>query len=78
MCFYSEEYPSLAEGIGLENRQAGQTARGFESLFLLHKFNNSFLQCGGVAKWLNAADCKSAPSGFGGSNPSPSTNLFLR
>ena len=31
-----EEYPSLAEGIGLENRQAGQTARGFESLFLLH------------------------------------------
>ena len=33
-----EEYPSLAEGIGLENRQAGQTARGFESLFLLHYF----------------------------------------
>jgi hypothetical protein len=32
----TEEYPSLAEGIGLENRQAGQTARGFESLFLLH------------------------------------------
>ncbi len=31
-----EEYPSLAEGIGLENRQAGQTARGFESLFLRH------------------------------------------
>ncbi len=29
-----EEYPSLAEGIGLENRQAGNTARGFESLFL--------------------------------------------
>ena len=32
----TEEYPSLAEGIGLENRQAGHTARGFESLFLLH------------------------------------------
>ncbi len=32
----TEEYPSPAEGIGLENRQAGQTARGFESLFLLH------------------------------------------
>jgi hypothetical protein len=31
-----EEYPSLAEGIGLENRKAGQTVRGFESLFLLH------------------------------------------
>ena len=26
----------MAEGIGLENRQAGNTARGFESLFLLH------------------------------------------
>ena len=32
-----EIYPSLAEGIGLENRQAGQTARGFESLYLLHE-----------------------------------------
>jgi hypothetical protein len=31
-----EEYPSPAEGIGLENRQAGYTARGFESLFLRH------------------------------------------
>jgi hypothetical protein len=31
-----EVYPSPAEGIGLENRQAGQTARGFESLYLLH------------------------------------------
>ena len=29
--------------------------------------------CGGVAKRLNAADCKSAPIGFGGSKPSPST-----
>ncbi len=34
-----------------------------------------FIYDGGVAKWLNAADCKSAPSGFGGSNPSPSTNI---
>ena len=34
-----EEYPSLAEGIGLENRQAGNTARGFESLFLLHIYH---------------------------------------
>ena len=33
---YLEVYPSLAEGIGLENRQAGNTARGFESLYLLH------------------------------------------
>ena len=35
-----------------------------------------FILYGGVAKWLNAADCKSAPSGFGGSNPSPSTIVY--
>lgn len=29
---------------------------------------------GEIAKWLNAADCKSAPSGFGGSNPSLPTS----
>ena len=41
-----EEYPSLAEGIGLENRQAGQTARGFESLFLRHtSIKNTCLHC---------------------------------
>jgi hypothetical protein len=33
-----EVYPSPAEGIGLENRQGGQTPRGFESLYLLHLF----------------------------------------
>ena len=32
----TEEYPSLAEGIGLENRQGCQSPRGFESLFLRH------------------------------------------
>ena len=31
-----EEYPSLAEGIGLENRQGVKASRGFESLFLRH------------------------------------------
>ncbi len=30
-----EDYPSPAEGNGLENRQAGKTARGFESHILL-------------------------------------------
>ena len=29
-----EEYPSPAEGIGLENRQGLNGPRGFESLFL--------------------------------------------
>ena len=31
-----EEYPSLVEGVGLENRKVGQPAQGFESLFLRH------------------------------------------
>ena len=35
MVYIMEDYPSLAEGNGLENRQAGQTAREFESLILL-------------------------------------------
>lgn len=30
-----EDYPSLAEGNGLENRQVVKAARGFESLILL-------------------------------------------
>ena len=29
-----EEYPSLVEGTGLENREVEQSAQGFESLFL--------------------------------------------
>ena len=33
--FIPEDYPSPAEGNGLENRQAGKTVRGFESLILL-------------------------------------------
>ena len=37
-----EEYPSPAEGIGLENRQGCQSPQGFESPFLLHytKYNS--------------------------------------
>ncbi len=34
-----EEYPSLVEGTGLENRKVVQAAQGFESLFLRHLFN---------------------------------------
>ena len=30
---------------------------------------------GGLAKWPNAADCKSVLSEFGGSNPSASTSI---
>ena len=32
---------------------------------------------GRVAKWLNAADCKSVTSGFGSSNLPPPTNRVL-
>ena len=32
----AEVYPSLAEGIGLENRQGMKVPRGFESLNLRH------------------------------------------
>ena len=32
---FMEDYPSLAEGNGLENRQVGQTTQEFESLILL-------------------------------------------
>ena len=32
---------------------------------------------GGVAEWLKAADCKSARVAYVGSNPTPTTNLFI-
>ena len=33
---FLEDYPSLAEGNGLENRQACKSVRGFESHILLY------------------------------------------
>ena len=109
-----EDYPSPAEGNGLENRQACKSVRGFESHILLNSIAGwsssvarrahnpkvvgsnpapaiegsvaqlveqwieapcvggsipsraiSFIFLGRVAKRLNAADCKSAPSGSG-------------
>ena len=33
-----EEYPSLVEGTGLENREVAQAAQGFESLLLRHLY----------------------------------------
>ena len=33
-----EEYPSLVEGTGLENREVMKVAQGFESLFLRHSY----------------------------------------
>ena len=49
---YTEEYPSPAEGIGLENRQAGYTARGFESLFLRHFSLHVHRSCSGFFIFL--------------------------
>src|SRR5699024_1043487 len=43
----------------------------------LYMYRAFWLYYGGVAKWLNAADCKSAPSGFGSSNLSPSTIYII-
>ena len=34
------------------------------------------LTFGGVPEWPKGADCKSAGSTFGGSNPPPSTKVF--
>src|SRR5699024_12487832 len=39
---FVEEYPSLAEGVGLENRKGCQSPRGFESLFLLHLDHHTY------------------------------------
>ena len=58
--------------------------RGFEPLSIHHFFIKGVIgfksfagryQFGGVAKWPNAVDCKSIPSGFGSSNLSSSTTL---
>ncbi len=39
--------------------------------------SRAIFYCGGLAKWPNAADCKSVLSEFGGSNPSASTSFFI-
>ncbi len=72
-----EEYPSLAEGIGLENRQAGNTARGFESLFL--RF--SLVICGLkfniiVAGWSSLVARRAHNPKVVGSNPAPAIEWF--
>ena len=50
-----EVYPSLAEGIGLENRQAGNTARGFESLYLLHFYFKENFITSIIAGWSSGS-----------------------
>ena len=65
-----EEYPSLVEGTGLENREVVQAAQGFESLFLRHVFYN-------IAGWSSLAARRAHNPKVGGSNPSPATNLYV-
>ena len=62
-----EVYPSPAEGIGLENRQGGQTPRGFESLYLLHFFHTILI----IAGWSSPVARRAHNPKVAGSNPVP-------
>ncbi len=64
-----EVYPSLAEGIGLENRQAVRIARGFESLYLLHLRKEYDI----VAGWSSLVARRAHNPKVAGSNPVPAT-----
>ena len=63
-----EEYPSLVEGTGLENREVVRAAQGFESLFLRHLYNIAGWSSS-VARWAHNPEVV-------GSNPSPATNFI--
>ena len=56
-----EDYPSLAEGNGLENRQVGKTTQEFESLILL------FI----IAGWSSLVARRAHNPKVVGSNPTP-------
>ena len=64
-----EEYPSLVEGTGLENREVTQVAQGFESLFLRHFYLYNYIAgwSSSVARWAHNPKVR-------GSNPLPATN----
>ena len=57
-----EDYPSPAEGNGLENRQAGKTVQGFESLILLFHI---------IAGWSSLVARRAHNPKVAGSNPAP-------
>ncbi len=71
-----EEYPSLAEGVGLENREAPQGARGFESLLLRHRVYQLFLSI--VAGWSSPVARRAHNPKVAGSNPAPATKIWSR
>ena len=64
-----EDYPSPAEGNGLENRQAGKTVQGFESLILL-SLELSFLSLI-IAGWSSQVARRAHNPKVVGSNPAP-------
>ena len=59
-----EEYPSLVEGTGLENREVEKSAQGFESLFLRHLI---------IAGWSSPVARRAHNPKVVGSNPAPAT-----
>ena len=59
-----EDYPSLVEGIGLENREVRKLARGFESLIFRHYYRGVEQL---VARWAHNPKVV-------GSSPTPATN----
>ena len=59
-----EEYPSLVEGTGLENRKVVWAAQGFESLFLRQYI---------IAGWSSLVARRAHNPEVVGSNPSPAT-----
>ena len=62
-----EEYPSLVEGTGLENREAAKATQGFESLS--SAIYNIAGWSSSVARWAHNPEVV-------GSNPSPATNFY--
>ena len=62
---FLEEYPSLVEGTGLENREVVRAAQGFESPFLRQFYIAGWSSS--VARWAHNPKVR-------GSNPLPATN----
>ena len=61
-----EDYPSLAEGTGLENQQRINVLRGFESLNLRH-----LLKKLNIAGWSSLVARRAHNPKVVGSNPAP-------
>ena len=67
------EYPSPAEGIGLENRQELNGSRGFESLFLRHLNNLHIME-----EYPSLAEGTGLENRQGLNGPRGFESLFLR